>query len=99
MRARTIGQIATLISEHLGGGSDAAKPKADDPIVADLRWLMGSQRHAALVEPFKALIESVKRNQTGAFAGFFEQPLFKALLVPLGGAGGAQLFDYLLLAR
>jgi acyl carrier protein len=29
MRARTIGQIATLISEHLGGGADTAKPKAD----------------------------------------------------------------------
>jgi NADPH:quinone reductase-like Zn-dependent oxidoreductase/SAM-dependent methyltransferase/acyl carrier protein/short-subunit dehydrogenase len=32
MRARTIGQIASLISEHLGGGS-AAKP-ADKPAVA-----------------------------------------------------------------
>jgi acyl carrier protein len=29
MRARTIGQIATLISEHLGGGADAAKPKVE----------------------------------------------------------------------
>jgi acyl transferase domain-containing protein/NADPH:quinone reductase-like Zn-dependent oxidoreductase/acyl carrier protein/SAM-dependent methyltransferase len=31
MRARTIGQIATLICEHLGGGTDAAKPKAEAP--------------------------------------------------------------------
>jgi acyl carrier protein len=29
MRARTIGQIATLISEHLGGSADAAKPKTE----------------------------------------------------------------------
>jgi NADPH:quinone reductase-like Zn-dependent oxidoreductase/acyl carrier protein len=29
MRARTIGQIAALISEHLGGGAEAAKPKAE----------------------------------------------------------------------
>ncbi|MBT9494548.1 MAG: hypothetical protein IV107_19850 [Paucibacter sp.] len=67
---------------------------------ADLRWLAGSRPEmAALVEPFKRLIVSVESNQTGAFAPIFEQPLLKALLVPLGGAGGAQLFDYLLLAR
>jgi hypothetical protein len=28
MRARTIGQIATLISEHLGGGAEGAAPAA-----------------------------------------------------------------------
>ncbi|MDC8774341.1 hypothetical protein [Roseateles albus] len=67
---------------------------------ADLRWLAGSTAEmAVLVEPFKRLIASVESNQTGAFAPLFEQPLLKALLVPLGGAGGAQLFDYLLLAR
>ena len=67
---------------------------------ADLRWLAGSEPElAVLVEPFKRLIASVENNQTGAFAPLFEQPLLKALLVPLGGAGGAQLFDYLLLAR
>jgi hypothetical protein len=67
---------------------------------ADLRWLAGSKPElAGLVEPFKRLIVSVESNQTGAFAPVFEQPLLKALLVPLGGAGGAQLFDYLLLAR
>ncbi|MCV2371259.1 hypothetical protein [Roseateles oligotrophus] len=67
---------------------------------ADLRWLAGSQTElAVLVEPFKRLIAAVENNQTGAFAPLFEQPLLKALLVPLGGAGGAQLFDYLLLAR
>ena len=67
---------------------------------ADLRWLAGSQSDmAVLVEPFKRMIASVENNQAGAFAPMFEQPLLKALLVPLGGAGGAQLFDYLLLAR
>ena len=67
---------------------------------ADLRWLAGSGPElAVLVEPFKRLIVAVENNQIGAFAPFFEQPLLKAMLVPLGGAGGAQLFDYLLLAR
>jgi hypothetical protein len=29
MRARTIGQIAALISEHLGGAAESAKPKME----------------------------------------------------------------------
>lgn len=67
---------------------------------ADLCWLVGGPADTlVLVEPFKRLIASVQTNQTGAFAPLFEQPLLKALLVPLGGAGGAQLFEYLLMAR
>ncbi|MDM0021483.1 hypothetical protein [Variovorax saccharolyticus] len=88
-----------VIAMLLKSAAERVRTSALQRMEADLRWLTGSPRHAALVEPFKALIEAVKRNQTGAFAGFFDQPLFKALLVPLGGAGGAQLFDYLLLAR
>lgn len=67
---------------------------------ADLRWLAGSGKPLSdLVEPYKRLIASVENEQAGAFAPFFDQPLLKALLVPLGGAGGTQLFDYLLLGR
>ncbi|MBL8279222.1 MAG: hypothetical protein JNL93_21200 [Pelomonas sp.] len=67
---------------------------------ADLRWLAGSGKPLSdLVEPYKRLIASVENEQCGAFAAFFDQPLLKALLVPLGGAGGTQLFDYLLLGR
>ncbi|CAN5169808.1 hypothetical protein BH11PSE10_BH11PSE10_12670 [soil metagenome] len=53
----------------------------------------------ALVKPFERLVGAVEKNQIGAPAPFFEQPLLQAWLVPLGGAGAAQLFDYLLLAR
>ncbi len=65
---------------------------------ADLQWLCGQKNAdlAQLVEPFKRLITSVENNQTGAFAGLFDQPLLKALLVPLGGASGTQLFERLL---
>jgi hypothetical protein len=67
---------------------------------ADLRWMAGSGKPLSdLVEPFKRLIAQVENNQRGAFAPFFDQPLLKAMLVPLGGAGGTQLFDYLLLGR
>lgn len=66
----------------------------------DLRWLQGSSGEwPKLVEPFKELIAAVESNRTGAFANLFDQPLFKALLVPLGTAGGAHWIEWLLLGR
>ncbi len=67
---------------------------------ADLRWLGGAGGgHDKLVEPYKRLISAVENNTTGAFAATFDQPLVTSLMVPLGGAGGARLLDYVLLAR
>ena len=80
--------------------AEATRKRALESMQADLRWLAGSGKPLSdLVEPFKRLIVSVETNQHGAFASFFDQPLLKAMLVPLGGAGGTQLFDYLLLGR
>ena len=80
--------------------AEATRKRALESMQADLRWLAGSGKPLAdLVEPFKRLIAQVESNQGGAFAPYFDQPLLKAMLVPLGGAGGAQLFDYLLLGR
>ena len=67
---------------------------------ADLQWLAGgSADQAKLAEPMKRLIAAVTDERRGAFAGLMEQPLFRGLMVPLGGVGGAQIFDYLLLAH
>ncbi|MFG6456039.1 hypothetical protein [Roseateles sp. BYS96W] len=80
--------------------AEATRRRALESMQADLRWLAGSGKPLSdLVEPFKRLIAQVENNQQGAFAPFFDQPLLKAMLVPLGGAGGTQLFDYLLLGR
>lgn len=69
---------------------------------ADLTWVEGSATTPAaqqLAASMRQLIDSVESERTGAFAPVLEQPLFKAILVPLGGAGGAQAFDYFLLGR
>ncbi|MCE4539927.1 hypothetical protein LXT12_21995 [Pelomonas sp. P7] len=80
--------------------AENTRRRALESMQADLRWLAGSGKPLAdLVEPFKRLIAQVENEQHGAFAPFFDQPLLKAILVPLGGAGGSQLFDYLLLGR
>jgi hypothetical protein len=80
--------------------AENTRHRALESMQADLRWMAGSGKPLAdLVEPFKRLIAQVENEQHGAFASFFDQPLLKAVLVPLGGAGGTQLFDYLLLGR
>lgn len=80
--------------------AENTRRRALESMQADLRWMAGSGAPlTGLVEPFKRLIAQVENEQHGAFASFFDQPLLKAILVPLGGAGGTQLFDYLLLGR
>jgi len=67
---------------------------------ADLLWLGGAGGgREKLAEPLKQLIAAVEGQSAGAFAPLLEQPLVAALMVPLGSAGGVQLFDHLLLAR
>ena len=94
--------VAVLIglTVLLKRAAETTRRHALQSMQADLRWLAGSGKPLTdLVEPYKRLIASVENEQGGAFAPFFDQPLLKALLVPLGGAGGTQLFDYLLLGR
>ena len=94
--------VAALIglTVLLKQAAENTRRRALESMQADLRWLAGSGKpRSDLVEPFKRLIAQVENNQRGAFASFFDQPLLKAMLVPLGGAGGTQLFDYLLLGR
>ena len=80
--------------------AENTRRRALESMQADLRWLAGSGAPlSGLIEPFKRLIAQVENENHGAFASFFDQPLLKAVLVPLGGAGGTQLFDYLLLGR
>lgn len=89
-----------VLAVMLKRAAEKAREKALRRMQADLLWLMGAGSDwQPLVEPLKRLIDEVRNNQEGAFAPLFEQPLFKGLMVPLGGIGGAQLFDYLLLAR
>lgn len=90
---------AIVLALWLKRTAEQARSRALASMAADLRWLGGETALKDLVEPFKRLVAAVENEKRGAFAPLFEQPLLKALLVPLGGAGGAQLIDYFLLAR
>lgn len=85
-----------LLSAWLKRIVEQSRVRALASMQADLRWLRGAgPEWKDLVQPFEKMIEQVRDMRAGAFAGFFEQPLLRALLVPLGSAGGAQLFEYL----
>ncbi len=82
----------------LNHGAERARRKALEGMQADQLWLAGSASKD-LSGSFGDLVDSVKGLRKGAFAPFFEQPLVRAMLVPLGGAGGIQLLEFLLYAR
>jgi hypothetical protein len=91
-----LGLLALLLKQ----AAEDCRTRALARMNADLRWMAGADDgRKALVEPMKRLIAAVEAERSGAFAPPFDQPFFKGLLVPLGGAGGAQLVERLLLAN
>lgn len=93
-----LGSIA--LAAMLNYGAEQARRKALNGMEADLRWMRGAGgAYKDLAATFEDLIQEVRTLRKGAFAPFFEQPLVRAILVPLGGAGGVQLLDWLLYAR
>jgi hypothetical protein len=93
-----LGLVALAVALKLS--AEKLREEALARMRADLRWLAGAGGgREKLAEPLKQMIADVEDNSTGAFAPLLEQPLVAALMVPLGSAGGVQLFDHLLLAR
>ena len=46
------------------------------------------------VEQIKLLMDRIRNTREGIFAPIIEQPALRALLLPFGGFGGAQLIEY-----
>ena len=91
---------AVAMAAMLNIGAEMTRRKAIAGMEADLLWLKGAgPDYARLAGRFPDLIAQVRTLRQGAFAPFFEQPLVQAILVPLGGAGGVQLVEYLMFAR
>ncbi|MCX7197817.1 MAG: hypothetical protein NTW37_07470 [Proteobacteria bacterium] len=92
--------LAVVIAALLKHGAERSRTHALERMQADLVWLKGAGGPwADLAERYPALIDQARSLKGGAFAPLFEQPIVRAALVPLGGAGGVQLLDLLLFAR
>ena len=59
----------------------------------------GEAGNTALVNQLDALRDRIERLRDGAFAPYSQQPLLKAVLLPLLTFGGSSLFDYLTLVN
>lgn len=92
--------LLIFLSVLLKNAVENTRSHALEHMSADLRWLKGQKGPLAeLVAPFEALIAEVRTMNGGALAGLFDQPMLKAVLIPLGSAGGAQLLDYVSLLK
>ncbi|MBV8191783.1 MAG: hypothetical protein JO339_31420 [Alphaproteobacteria bacterium] len=90
---------AVAMAVVLNMGAEKARRKALQDMEMDLLWLKGAgDKYKELAEQFPALIQQVRDLSDGAFAPFFEQPLVRAILVPLGSAGGVQLLETFMFA-
>lgn len=49
---------------------------------------------SASAEQIKLLMDRIRNNNKGVFVPIYEQPAIRALLLPFGGFGGAQLMEY-----
>jgi len=91
---------AAAMAALLNFGAEIARRKAIEDLEKDLLWMKGAgPNYKALAEQFPRVIEQVRNLREGAFAPFFEQPVVRAILLPLGGAGGIQLMETFMLAR
>jgi hypothetical protein len=80
--------------------AEIARREAVANMRADLHWMEGrGAPFAAIAGSFKGVIDDVVNLRQGAFAPFFEQPLVRAILVALGGAGGIQLMEMVVFGR
>lgn len=84
----------------LNTAARTARHRSIERMEKDLLWLQGAGRnYKGLAEQFARLVDHARGSREGSFAPFLDQPSVQALLVPLGGAGAAQILEYLMFAR
>ena len=87
--------IVTVCAVALRWSAEASRAKARqrliDLIVAARRSATGGRR----ADQLEAQLRRVEDLREGAFSPFSQQPLVRAMLLPLGGFGGTALLEYL----
>lgn len=75
-----------------------AKEKVRESALASIRVVLDQhlrQGDESNVQRWRMMIEEVENERRGAFRPIVSDPIFKALLMPLGGYGSLYLIDYL----
>jgi hypothetical protein len=82
--------IVTACALMLRSAAERARRRAIWQLTNDL--LRADPRTASQIE---VLIGQIGKYDTGSFASYREQPLLRAVMLPLGSFGGASLLQYL----
>ena len=61
--------------------------------------LRGVHDPSIVAKQCNALVARIRNEEDGAFKPFTQQPLVKAILIPLGGFGGVSVAEYFALAN
>lgn len=75
---------------------DQARLKGSPPLTVASSKPSGLTEPQISTEQIKLLLERIRNTREGVFAPITEQPALRALLLPFGGFGGAQLIEYLI---
>ncbi len=70
-----------------------------DRLVTALVLEEGVAADEAKIKQLRTILEEVRQLREGAFAPITSQPIVRAALLPLSGAGGIALLEYFFLRR
>ena len=83
----------------LRNAAETSRRQALDSLQDAILKTKGAKDAGSLVGQLELLRQRIQNLREGAFAPYSQQPLLKAVLLPLMTIGGSSLFDYLALAN
>jgi hypothetical protein len=83
----------------LRGAAEATRRYAVKILTDELIKIKGIPEDAPYAGKLETILQEIRSLQEGAFAPISQQPFMRALILPLSGASGIALIEYLLLGR
>jgi hypothetical protein len=89
--------IVTACAVALRWSAEESRAKARRRLSESLILARGAEDGGRRASQLETLLRRVEELREGAFSPFSQQPMVRAMLLPLGGIGGTALLEYLLL--
>jgi hypothetical protein len=79
----------------LNWSAEASRAKARQRLSDEIVKARDSKDEGRLASQLETMLRRVEELRDGAFSPFSQQPVVRAILLPLGSFGGTQLLEYL----
>jgi muramoyltetrapeptide carboxypeptidase LdcA involved in peptidoglycan recycling len=86
--------IACAVALRLS--AEATRDAARRRLTERLIQAKGNSTRAAFVSQLELMLRRIEELRDGAFSPFSQQPVVRAMLLPLGGFGGTALLSYVM---